>query len=60
MIETILSGTFLVALVIGLIVGFAIGCWWYRSTLAKDPAKIAKLAAEANAAGAKVGDVFHK
>jgi len=34
--------------------GFAVGCWWYRRTLKRDPAKLERLAAEAEQLQAKI------
>ena len=37
-------------LLLGAVLGFAAGCWWYRRTLKKNPEKLQKLVVVVNAA----------
>lgn len=46
--------TQIVGIVIGLAAGFAVGAWWYRYTLKRDPAKLERFAQQINDASAKI------
>jgi hypothetical protein len=47
-----------ISIIPSLAIGFGIGCWWYRRSLKNDPAKLERLAIEANAVGARVKGYF--